>query len=117
MSICDRIYDEACRISIKYGMRRGPTHLILGVRELEEVRREVSHDSRLSWSGNMPNTFYAGPREFRIVAVPLPSFFQSGWDAKDADPLNKLLPFWYEVRQEAPDPIRDIWEGRLDVCL
>lgn len=64
MSICDRIYDEACRISIKYGMRRGPTHLILGVRELEEVRREVSHDSRLSWSGNMP-----------------PSFFQSGWDA------------------------------------
>jgi hypothetical protein len=116
-SICERIWDEATRLCLTYGMRRGPTHLVLGVKELVELRKEVAQDRRFSWSERMPNTFYAGPREFRLVAVPVPSCFQTAWDAADADPLNQLLPFWREVRREPPDPIRDIWEGRLDVCL
>jgi hypothetical protein len=109
MNIAERVYRAIDRQLVKYGDKRLPTYLVIGRKEIAELgsdwlnSRRYLFDLESAWE--TPNGFYHGRGQLLIIAVPLPSFFQLGFETKDASHFNKLLPFWTTVpeSEEAPE--------------
>ena len=86
----------------KYGMKKGPSYLILGRLESEALAKEMQ--TQRFWTENqdarmlpVPNKYVTPSTDLAIVCLQVESIMELGWDAEKIDAANKLLPYWSDM--------------------